>query len=111
KLQNNLTAGRFMKIILIVFLFASQTFAQTQNFELLPIDDTYVTSESVNSNYGDSTVLDLKSYHASVRLLLKFDENEIKSLLENYDLVSARLELPLKLHWVSGGECSVGLYK
>ena len=92
-----------------LLVLAQLSFADTTH-EVRPIADTYVTSEAENRNFGAESVLDLKTYYAGTRLLLKFDKNELSSLLENKDLVSARLELPINLHWVKiPGE--VGLFK
>ena len=99
-----------MKILILALSIVTSVFAQNQTVELLPSADTYVTSESSNQNFGDSSVLDLKTYYAGTRLLVKFNEIEIKSLLEENDLVSARIDLPLKNHYVHQ-EGSIGLHK
>ena len=99
-----------MKALLFVLLALSQfSFADTTH-EVIPVADTYVTSEAENRNFGSESLLDLKTYYAGTRLLLKFDKNQIKALLNNKDLVSARLELPIQNHYVKI-EGQIGLFK
>jgi RHS repeat-associated protein len=94
----------FSLILLTQFVYADTT------HEVLPIADTYVTSEQEQRNFGTESLLDLKTYYAGTRLLIKFDKNEIANLLANKDLVSARLELPIQNHYVKV-EGQIGLFK
>lgn len=97
-------------LILSIVLLLNFAYAEETTHEVLPIADTYVTSDAENRNYGGESLLDLKTYYAGTRLLIKFDKNQIKNLLTNKDLVSARLELPIQNHYVKI-EGQIGLFK
>ena len=97
-------------IFFLLIILLTSAHAQETTHEVLPVADTYITSEAENRNFGGESLLDLKTYHAGTRLLIKFDKNHIKNLLLNKDLVSARLELPIQNHYVKI-EGQVGLYK
>ncbi len=97
-------------LILSLLLLCGFAYAEETTHEVLPIADTYVTSEAENRNFGGESLLDLKTYYAGTRLLIKFDKNQLKNLLTNKDLVSARLELPIQNHYVKI-EGQIGLFK
>jgi hypothetical protein len=100
-----------MKAIILSLVFILNfAHAEEVTHEVFPVADTYVTSEAENRNYGGESLLDLKTYYAGTRLLIKFDKNQIKNLLTNKDLVSARLELPIQNHYVKI-EGQIGLFK
>lgn len=95
--------------ILTLIAFFNSAYADT-TIVVLPIADTYVTSEAEQRNYGSESLLDLKTYYAGTRLLIKFDPGEIQNILHNKDLVSARLELPIQNHYISR-DGDIGLFK
>ena len=97
-------------ILLLSLIFSTLVFAETSTYEVLPVADTYVTSESEHRNFGSDSLLDLKTYYAGTRLLIRFDEKELRELIGEKEIVSARLELPIQNHYVKvQGE--IGLFR
>lgn len=96
-------------LFLTLFLLCQISYADTTH-EVLPIADTYVTSEQEQRNFGSESILDLKTYYAGTRVLIKFDKDELINLTNDKDIVSARLELPIQNHYVNiPGQ--IGLHK
>ena len=99
-----------MKIAVLALLISFNVFAQVETIEFSPSADTFVTSNNQAQTNGSNTILDVGNYHAANRVLMKFDETELKNALSDKDIVSARLELPISLHYISS-DCVIGLHQ
>lgn len=97
-------------VVLLLLAFSFKAFSQIETKEVYPFEDTWVSSSFQSKNKGSELYLDLGTYHAGSRALMKFDKEEIKSLLEGKELISARLELPIKNHYIHRTG-TIGLHK